>query len=213
MYILSKNHHWKVVVLFIVSVILTDAIKQKWLSVQRLALHDLDGESFVSASASDCNDIQSLAALKHEPNPLEHFGYVIAAAIHSKPRDYIDDANHTWGNQDAHTIERNPKFTPDLRHSNVIKFVPWMCSARCCIARCTVISAIAIVPHHWRLKSERKALVQASVPIFDWHAVGTMIWMTASVCSVLMVSRCKTHSIPWRRASVRHTVSGKEKVH
>lgn len=99
--------------LFIGSKILTDTIKQMLLSVQQLALSGLGVGSFVISSDCDYNGIRSLVALKHEPNPLERFDYVIAAAIHLKPHDCIDDANHTWGNQDGtHTQKITRKKFP-----------------------------------------------------------------------------------------------------
>lgn len=99
--------------------------------------------------------------------------------------------------------------------------VPWMWSASCCIVRCTVVSTIAIIPIHWRLKCERKAFVQASLSIFDWITIYTVIRVTATICSVLLlwmllllVGWCvKIHTIPKRWwTSSRYTANAKSVI-
>lgn len=76
--------------------ILTEGVKQMLLSVQRLE-RGSDVESFVISNDYGYNGIQSRVVSIHEPNLLVHF-YCETGAVanHSKPRDCVDDANHTW---------------------------------------------------------------------------------------------------------------------
>lgn len=203
---------------------LTKTAKPMLWSVQQLVPNGLDVENYWISNDYDYNGIRSRVVSKHELNLLEHFDCVMdAVANHLQLLDYVDDANRTYENfkrvqQYAH--ERNTKKSKvqkgEKYHTGVISHLssyierllswklPWMRSTGCCIAWRSMISTITIVPRHRCLKCERKAFVQASVTIFNWHAVNTVIWVTASIHSVLMlVGRCEIHTMPKWRASVR----------
>lgn len=89
--------------------------------------------------------------------------------------------------------------------------LPWMRTTGSCIAWCTVISTIAIIPHHRRLKCEWKTLMQAALSIFGWHTIYTLIWMTASIRSILLMGWCaKIYTMTKRWATIWHTANGKK---
>ena len=80
-----------------------DELRLKLLFVQQPAPTDSDVENFAISSDFGYNGIRNLVALIHEPNPLEHsYSAMDVVAIHLQPLDYcIDDANHTWENEET----------------------------------------------------------------------------------------------------------------